>query len=1783
MLSIKNRRNRHASTGEYDNDSNEPKLATIKGVQFGILSESEIKAMSAVEVTDTTIHKGGIVQRCGINAPHLGTMHPAMLCSTCGNSMDRCPGHSGHINLVEPIINIEFFTPLVKILTCVCFYCSKLLLPVDHPKYHIIMQIQNKKDRFEKIHDFCSKYRKCCSWSDHLKQKKKKAAEKGKRKARGGKNKGEQGAPGDDKRAEQSTENEEDLVYDLLGDNAMRPCGGIQPTYTKDDVTIRALFIVTREQLQNRPDSIEHVSPQNIHQTMKFINEDDIRALGLDPIHSRPSSMMWSALIVPPVPIRPSHAKSNSTKIGGEDDLTIRLRTIVKINQQLRAMTTPAGAPKKTSSNGDDTNEVIPTDGINLARYQFEGLIYRSVNDMIFGRPDGTAVVNDSTMNIVDVDPVVAVPVLSTGIPLSKNRFANKKIATRYGCYIELQKCVAGYQDAKYQKKSMDGSDYGREKKSIRNRISGPTSKRGRVRDNVLGKRTDFSGRTVITPDNYLKVDEVGVPISMCMKFTYPEVVSRLNIHKLTEMVRRGPTEYPGANYIERKAVGDTLSLQTGSNLKLKPGDRHNIKLEFGDIVKRHLVRGDWALFNRQPSLHKLSLMAHKIVPMPYFTFRLHLSCTTPYNADFDGDEMNLFIVLGPLTRAEAMILFAVEHNMVKDMRLQVGFREHAIIACFLLTRHNEWMTVERAQQLWMQNEYIDISRLPAPDLCHPKTGDLGYSGRAVFAACLPRGLEVAHGGTIIQNSVYANTEDNLQLNKSRVNDGVIYTIWKDMSPRAAIQFISGTQLLLEEYIRVTGLSIKAEDCFVEVPEEIKKKVRKGVAYADELSHHTPDLLGIHAEVTENNICLVLDKCRDVVGDHVMNQLRARPGRNGLLEMVGSGSKGNVTNVVQSVGMIGQQRNHLSRRMHETTSHFNCNEHIAAKHGMITRSFLRGMRPTEMYYHATASRGGLADTGVKTSEVGYCQRKIGKAMEENVVGADKAVRNARGDIIQFMYGDDGFDSVSVEHNRIHMLRKSELDTFVYHRCYPDAATSQLTPEAQSRWASQRDHYDWDEQVQRVLHSRYMLVSQLLHREFNDDCLSPVQFDRLLLRAQQRSSFPLDITPLETTDMVSTMWKKMYNEHVLVVHNMKLEALFLDRCSTSALWKHGKLNRLALTWFLEKIYHIFLTKSITPYDNVGITAEQNSAQPLVQMALSRFHQSGQFSSLVTGIARIKEILNSVRNPGMPSLTIFPRVGVDAEELGLSLLQVLATDVVQHWDSICPEPRRHDKFQSLWSKWKAVSSAPSSSVKQLVFHMNRTESIRRCVTPLMLANAFRFSSMQKTVQKRYSGDFNAHLSYASPDSDTWWVCFACYDTDAIWTNTVELLTKKNHARFLTNDMILMYLYEKFVNNQLVRGHRHIEDFYIETKTITEIVKDIPTPVLHKVIITKGSNLAAILAHDDILVDRTVSNFALETYNLLGIDAACACIENELRSVMAVNGAHVGVRHLKLLAKTMCFRGIVSPMTYQGICRQDTSVLKKAAFEKSMDSFILGAIQGHKDEVNTCTESIAWNKKLRCGTGAVTVLPLPTTTHKRKREEEKKYNEKEETKRRRLEADHKKDIAGRYIRYAPPNDLSHLLTPKTNLIFGQKRKFSSTLTAKAAEANSAIVNSNIASGITITTGATMVACAAPTVTVTIPPPPLKKTSKLRKDALSSSSCSPRLPTSVRFSLTASFTPSSPVLSSISPETAHTATLLVPPVPCPAPIPTPIPTPAPPAAPIISPSSPSVLFRSCFIPSSP
>ncbi|CAF5034825.1 unnamed protein product, partial [Rotaria sp. Silwood1] len=278
----------------------------------------------------------------------------------------------------------------------------------------------------------------------------------------------------------------------------------------------------------------------------------------------------------------------------------------------------------------------------------------------------------------------------------------------------------------------------GRPLKSIKARLKG---KEGRIRGNLMGKRVDFSGRTVITPDPNLSIDQVGVPRSIAQNLTVPEIVTPFNIEWLQELIRRNAAKY--------------IIWDTGDRIDLrfhpKPSDLH---LQCGYIVERHMMDDDLVVFNRQPTLHKMSMMAHRVKVLPWSTFRLNLSVTTPYNADFDGDEMNLHLPQSVESKAELSQLMTVPRLIItpQSNRPVMGIVQDTLTAVRKMTRRDVFIEKSDFMNLLMFLPSWD-GRIPQAAILKPKSL---WTGKQLFSLILPKEVNCVR-----THSQHPDDEDN--------------------------------------------------------------------------------------------------------------------------------------------------------------------------------------------------------------------------------------------------------------------------------------------------------------------------------------------------------------------------------------------------------------------------------------------------------------------------------------------------------------------------------------------------------------------------------------------------------------------------------------------------------------------------------------------------------------------------------------------------------------------------------------------------------------------------------------------------------------------------------------------------------------------------------------------------------------------------------------------------------------------------------------------------------------
>ena len=565
----------------------------------------------------------------------------------------------------------------------------------------------------------------------------------------------------------------------------------------------------------------------------------------------------------------------------------------------------------------------------------------------------------------------------------------------------------------------------GRPLKTLTQRLKG---KEGRFRGSLSGKRVDFSSRTVISPDPNIAISEVGIPYEVAKKLTIPETVSNWNIDKLKTLVFNGPNNYPGANYIIRP---------DGVKIRLDyVNDRQMVadSIVPGYIIERHLSDSDIVIFNRQPSLHRMSIMAHYVRVLPYRTFRLHPAVCPPYNADFDGDEMNLHVPQSEEARSEAALLMSVQDQLISPRYggpIIGGIRDF-ITGAYILTSDESFLSKEEFFNLALLGGYAGV--LPEPK--GEKDGTKLYTGKQLFSLFLPKdfnfiitskwnkSIKGEGKDVVIKNGeLISGVIDKASIGAEEP-DSVLHRIAKDYGNDVAQQFLNSILVMLKTYITHRGFTYGysdlwlSEDTHKEITEVIKKAYDKIGELIQQYKEGTlPLTRGLSPEeALELYLVNELSRARDRAG-RIAD--RSFPNNNAGVIMASTGARGSTLNIGQMTAVLGQQ-SIRGKRIHKgyhnrSLPHFKINDTNPDAKGFVKSNYRDGLTPLEFFFHAMGGREGLVDTAVRTQQSGYMQRRLINALEHLKLEYDSTVRDPHGNIIQYLYGEDGIDPAKSDH------------------------------------------------------------------------------------------------------------------------------------------------------------------------------------------------------------------------------------------------------------------------------------------------------------------------------------------------------------------------------------------------------------------------------------------------------------------------------------------------------------------------------------------------------------------------------------------------------------------------------------------------------------------------------------------------------------------------------------------------------------------------------------------------
>jgi DNA-directed RNA polymerase II subunit RPB1 len=726
--------------------------------------------------------------------------------------------------------------------------------------------------------------------------------------------------------------------------------------------------------------------------------------------------------------------------------------------------------------------------------------------------------------------------------------------------------------------------------KSLVCRLKG---KEGRIRGNLNGKRVDYSARSVISPDPCMDVDEIGVPECVALTLTVPHPVTAVNVIQCQQMVRNGAGRLDGAqSLISKKDVVTQLEYCV---------NRNALAVEPGCIVERYLKDGDIVIFNRQPSLHKFSLMAHRVRIMRGNTFRLSLSCTSAYNADFDGDEMNLHAIQSPASAAEAVNLMSVPTNIISPQANKpiIAIVQDALLGSALMTHFDR--LIDRAHFMrhicYIEKESAPGKcSLPMPSVLWPRAI---WTGRQLFSALLPPTLSMQKGA-VAPTPAWPEATDLLvdagQLLYGTISKavlgatagGMVDIICRDIGPRAAMNFMSDVQRLVNPFLSEIGFSVKMSDCIlgpagdaeVEACIDIAKQNAKAIAD----SNIPANLRGEAEMMIQTIMSKLLMQTGAIAKKHMAYD-------NAIRTMVNVGSKGNDVNLSQITGTVGQQtvdgKRIFSESSDRTLSFYSRGTTLLASHGFVESNYQKGLTSEESFFHSMGGREGLVDTAVKTASSGYIQRRLVKMMEDHQVayGTHPTVRDAQKHVIEFTYGNDGFDASKVERFWFHAMswRASKIQDVMCDASPTVAQEAELG------------------QMLNFLHAARRGRLSPLTPTFDNLVLTPFHPDRVLARFRGTdhvgncdiSSF--EVVVAEELDRLTRVFMDSAQRNCLVC---VLRFCFCSRTLARHLFDVDRAMRLFRA--VEDQFHQSL---ITPGEMVGALAATSIGEPCTQMHAS----------------------------------------------------------------------------------------------------------------------------------------------------------------------------------------------------------------------------------------------------------------------------------------------------------------------------------------------------------------------------------------------------------------------------------------------------------------------------------------------------------------------------------------------------------------------------------------------------
>ena len=981
---------------------------------------------------------------------------------------------------------------------------------------------------------------------------------------------------------------------------------------------------------------------------------------------------------------------------------------------------------------------------------------------------------------------------------------------------------------------------------------------------------------------------------------------------------------------------------------------------------------------------------------------------------DTSGDEMNLHMPQDPESEAELRNLAAVPYQIVSPANNGsiIGIYQDSMLGSYQFTRPNIRFSPRDAMNILMMFNGVNEKQL-----LDDVKKDGGITNFDILSQIMPPlsmkyktkafkeddDAKTSNAIIEIRNGAYIRGQMDKSVMGARTK-GLLQRVCNDFGNMASAKFIDDLQNVVTEYMKSSAFSVGVSDLISnqKTNDEIIQVITKKKTDVKNLINQ------VQIGIFENNTGKTNEEEFETQVNSILNQATSEAGKIGLKSlgkdnrfviMVNAGSKGSDLNISQMISCLGQQ-NVDGKRIpygfeNRTLPHFTKYDDSPSARGFVESSYINGLSPQELFFHAMGGRVGLIDTAVKTSTTGYIQRRLIKGLEDLMVSYDMTVRTNKNKLVQFAYGDDNIDTTKVEDQAIPIVSMSTQDIYA-HYLIPEengkvkTLSNIFLKNVLTRHKKQTKEFLDKTQtyIDSMIAAREQIIKHVFKNKGDSSVNIPVAFYYIINNIQGQCNITIsslvDITFLEALEMIENCYSNL--EKIYYAPPTKLfKTMFFFYLSPKDLLVVKRFNRAALTLLLDTITLDYKRAIVAPGEMVGMIAGQSIGEVSTQMTLNTFHFAGvaSKSNVTRGVPRIEEILSLSSDIKNPSLSIYlkpedERQKDKAHTIMYMLEHTRLEDVVKSIE-VCFDP---DDLNTLINEDKDTieqyrvfeNMVTECSEGSLQTDENEKSKwiIRMVMDPeVMLEKNITMDDVNFTLKNCF--DEQIQCVYSDFNSDK--LIFRIRMNEVLKSSGGRGGQKKAKVNPLDQSdqiYLLKNFQDQLLQNVVLRGTKGINKVVLR-KIIDNMVEQ--NGVYKKqeiwVLDTIGTNLLDVLGLDFIDNKRPVSNDIVEIYNVLGIEAARQAIYNELVEVVEFDGTYINFHNYSVLVDRMTYTEKLISIFRHGINNDNIGPIAKASFEETPEMFLRAARHAELDTMRGISANVMCGQEGLFGTAAFQVV--------------------------------------------------------------------------------------------------------------------------------------------------------------------------------------------------------------------